>query len=101
AELIYDTETVETAVWDALQEVMDPEIPVLSVIDLGIIPQIEVTENAIKVYLTPTFSGCPAIQFMQKNIVDKLNEKLPGYPVEVKVDFTRQWSSNLITEKGR
>jgi ring-1,2-phenylacetyl-CoA epoxidase subunit PaaD len=93
---------VETLIWELLEEVMDPEIRALSVVDLGIIPQIEVKDNAfITIYLTPTFSGCPAIHVMQKMIRDKILDKLPDYAVEVKVDFERTWNSNLITEKGR
>ncbi len=86
---------------EALDQVMDPEIPMLSVIDLGIIPEIQVKDAFITVFMTPTFSGCPAIHVMQKNISDKIHETWPDYAVEVKVDFERQWSSNLISEKGR
>ncbi len=96
---------VETGktVRETLEHVMDPEIRMLSVIDLGIIPQIDVDEDnaSIIIYMTPTFSGCPAIHIMQTMIKDKVHEVLPDYAVDVKVDFERQWSSNLITEKGR
>ena len=90
-------------VQQALEQVMDPEIRALSVIDLGIIPQIDVDEDnaSIVIFLTPTFSGCPAIHIMQSMIKDKVHEVLPDYSVNVKVDFERQWSSNLITDKGR
>jgi len=95
-------EDVASDVRTALESVMDPEIRALSVIDLGIIPQIDVKDGAfITVYLTPTFSGCPAIHIMQKMIRDRVLESFPNYAVEVKVDFERQWNSNLISDKGR
>jgi len=93
---------IESIIWGALEEVMDPEIPMLSVVDLGIIPEIEVFDDAfIKIYMTPTFSGCPAIHVIQTDIRNKVLEKLPDFAVEVKVDFERTWNSNLISDKGR
>ena len=59
----------------ALTEVMDPEIPVLSVIDMGIISAIKINSDGITVSMTPTFVGCPAIDYIKKNIYDKLIEK--------------------------
>ena len=93
----------EKIVREALEQVMDHEIRALSVIDLGIIPEIIVDEDnaLITISMTPTFSGCPAIHIMQDMIKTKVRETLPDYVVEVKVDFERQWSSNLITDKGR
>jgi ring-1,2-phenylacetyl-CoA epoxidase subunit PaaD len=96
-----DTGINEPAIRKLLEEVMDPEIRALSLIDLGIIPLIEVNDVFITVYMTPTFSGCPAIHIMQKNIRDKILEKYPDSVVEVKIDFERQWNTNLITDKGR
>jgi ring-1,2-phenylacetyl-CoA epoxidase subunit PaaD len=91
----------ETSIRALLEQVMDPEIPMLSLIDLGIIPQIDIDEPFIKIYMTPTFSGCPAIHVMQKNIRDKVLEQYPDAVVDVKVDFERQWNSNMISDKGR
>jgi|SRR6185437_6236158 len=102
-DLVQGRVAITESVKEVLQQVMDPEIRMLSVIDLGIIPQIDVDEdNAfITIYMTPTFSGCPAIHIMQDMIKTKVRETLPDFVVEVKVDFERQWNSNLISEKGR
>ncbi|MDQ6762462.1 MAG: iron-sulfur cluster assembly protein, partial [Bacteroidota bacterium] len=59
--------TVEE-IWELMEEVYDPEIPVLSVIDLGIIRDIKIDDNEIKVFITPTYSGCPAMDVIAMNI---------------------------------
>lgn len=104
-----DKESVNTAeqelkekVWKALEEVPDPEIPALSVVDLGIITRVETdAEGKVMVTMTPTFSGCPAVNYMCEEIEKKLAAKLPCHEVEVTVDFKTQWNSNMITDKGR
>ncbi len=92
----------ERLIYEALQAVKDPEIPVISVVDMGIITGVEVDEknNSAVVKMTPTFVGCPAINFMRDN-VKKTVEQLGFDKVEVMVDFEKRWSSNLITETGR
>jgi ring-1,2-phenylacetyl-CoA epoxidase subunit PaaD len=92
----------EAEIWKALEQVPDPEIPPLSVVDLGIITDVEIgADGSIKVTMTPTFSGCPAINFMRQNVEKKVQELLPGQKVEVVVDFKTSWSTNRITDKGR
>lgn len=83
-----------------LDEVKDPEIPVLSLVDLGVITKIEVTDNKVEVSMTPTFSGCPAIDTMSREIVDVLKRHFAG-EVLVRVNFETAWNSNMISEKGR
>jgi ring-1,2-phenylacetyl-CoA epoxidase subunit PaaD len=92
----------EQIILDALYDVKDPEIPVISVVDMGIITDVKVDEdaNAAQVKMTPTFVGCPAINYMQQQI-KKTVEELGYDKVEVIVDFDKRWSSNLISEKGR
>ena len=91
----------EAEIWDALQEVKDPEIPVISVVDMGIITEISILDqNNVQVHMTPTFTGCPAIEVMKKGIKDAV-ENLGDIHCEVVVDFGVTWNSNMITEKGR
>lgn len=94
--------TKEQLVLEALQEVKDPEIPFISVVDMGIITGVIVEEhsNSVVVKMTPTFVGCPAIKHMQQQI-KKTVENLGFNQVEVIVDFEKQWNSNLITDRGR
>ena len=55
-------------VWQALERVMDPEIPVVSVVEMGIIRDVAVTEEGVAVTMTPTFAGCPALDVMRRDI---------------------------------
>jgi ring-1,2-phenylacetyl-CoA epoxidase subunit PaaD len=98
---VSDSSQLEAQVWEALLQVPDPEIPPLSVVDLGIISKVEVSGQNVLVTMTPTFSGCPAIHMIRDNIATKVAELCPGLLVEVLVDFENTWNSNKITEKGR
>ena len=91
----------EEIIRDWLKEVSDPEIPVLSLLDMGIITNIEVSSNGkVRVDMTPTFAGCPAIEYMKSDVIRVLEENGVENP-EVKVSFETQWNSNMISEKGR
>ena len=59
-------------IWDLLNDVFDPEVPVLSVVDLGIVRSVEDVENVIHITITPTYIGCPAMQTIEKDITKKL-----------------------------
>ncbi len=89
------------SVWQALKGVEDPEIPVISVVDLGIITDVTIdAEDTVKVEMTPTFTGCPAIEVMRKGIEKKLKE-LGIEKYEVEVNYKTTWTSNRITEEGK
>ncbi len=93
---------LEKRVWQALEEVKDPEIPAISVVDLGIIIDISATEDGeVTIRMTPTFSGCPALQLIQFQVRKKARETEGVMNAEVQVDFDTQWSSNRISDKGR
>lgn len=84
-----------------LHEVKDPEIPKVSVVELGMITDVAVSEgNKVTVRMTPTFAGCPALDILKSEIKNKILE-LPVSDAEVIVDFDVQWSTDLITEEGR
>lgn len=82
-----------------LASVNDPEIPVLSVLDMGIIREVEEKEDKFILSITPTYSGCPAMD----TIADDLKEamKIAGYHAEVKLVLSPAWTTDWITEKGR
>ncbi|MCU0428152.1 MAG: phenylacetate-CoA oxygenase subunit PaaJ [Candidatus Kapabacteria bacterium] len=91
----------EEKIWKALENVYDPEIPKLSLIDLGVVTDVIVESNdTATVTITPTFAGCPAIHYMQDAIKDSLREIGISKP-EVRVSFEKPWNSNKISEKGR
>lgn len=94
------TQHTEQEIWDALQAVKDPEIPVISVVDLGIITAVQiVNDQEARVTMTPTFVGCPAISFMQQQ-VKKAVEDLGFETVTVNVDFSTPWNSDMVSERG-
>jgi len=87
-------------VLEALQDVKDPEIPTISVVDLGVITGVAIEDdNYVKVTMTPTFSGCPALKIME-NMVKERIEKMNVSGVEVTTNFDTQWNTNMITPKG-
>lgn len=83
-----------------LEEVKDPEIPVLSLVDLGIIRNIDVDGSRVSVVITPTFVGCPALETIKSDIQEKLKEH-GMTEVTVSVSFERPWKSDDISEKGK
>jgi ring-1,2-phenylacetyl-CoA epoxidase subunit PaaD len=85
----------------ALESVCDPEIPTISVVDMGIITDVVVIdENNVRVAMTPTFVGCPAIDVMKNDVLQAV-KGMGVEHVQVDVNFDVPWSTNLVTEKGR
>jgi ring-1,2-phenylacetyl-CoA epoxidase subunit PaaD len=90
----------EKEIWQLLEEVKDPEVPVLSVTDLGIIRSISVTGNHIDVVITPTYSGCPAMDVISMDIRLKLIEK--GFrDISVKQQLSPAWTTDWMSEEGK
>jgi ring-1,2-phenylacetyl-CoA epoxidase subunit PaaD len=86
-------------VWAALHEIPDPEIPVVSLVELGVVKSVEVDGDRVRIEFTPTFMGCPALDAMQRAMVEKV-EQLGAEP-EVRVVLDDSWSTDLITLEGR
>lgn len=87
--------------WDILEKVSDPEIPVLSVIDLGMIRGIEIDQKEqIVVRLTPTYSGCPATDMLKNQIVEAFAEEGFNH-VKVVVDLSEAWTTDWMSESGK
>ena len=87
-------------IYQWLEEVKDPEIPVLSLVDLGVITGIEISGDSIKVEMTPTFVGCPALDMMRNEVIEVLQKKGIKH-VSVEVTFRKPWTSDRISAKGR
>lgn len=92
--------TVLTDVEAALRALPDPEIPVITIADLGILRDVEVDESArrVRVVITPTYSGCPAMTHIHDEVV-RCAERL-GYAAEVQTVLSPPWSTNDLTEQG-
>ncbi|MGE5274266.1 MAG: 1,2-phenylacetyl-CoA epoxidase subunit PaaD [Verrucomicrobiota bacterium] len=86
-------------VWTALAEVEDPEIPVISLVDLGVIRRVDVDGERVHVEFTPTFLGCPALEVMQAQMTAKIEEL--GGEADVEVVADDSWSTDRITPGGR
>lgn len=90
----------EQNLWKILDEVKDPEIPVISLVDLGVVRAVDVRGEKPIITITPTYSGCPAMQVMEDDIAVSL--KMAGIQgFEIKTVLTPAWTTDWITEKGR
>jgi ring-1,2-phenylacetyl-CoA epoxidase subunit PaaD len=83
----------------ALDEVADPEIPAVSIVELGMIETIDVQPSRIRVELLPTFVGCPALELIRDAVAQRL--RAFGRQVEVETSFATPWTSDRITAPGR
>jgi ring-1,2-phenylacetyl-CoA epoxidase subunit PaaD len=89
--------TVER-VWEALAGIPDPELPAVSLVDLGVVRDVEVERDRVRVTFTPTFLGCPAVEVMR----GLMAERIRGLGAEPDVEISSEgWSSDRITEDGR
>lgn len=95
-----DTGPSEPDVQAVLATIPDPEIPVLSVVDLGIVHRVAVHHDRIDVAILPTFVGCPALDVIQATIAERLQERF-GQDVHVETTFEVPWTSDRITAAGR
>lgn len=91
----------EKEVMSWLEQVKDPEIPVISLLDLGVITEVAIEDSEkVRVEMTPTFSGCPAMDYMKNDVERVLTENgIEDY--EVNVSYETQWSSNNISDEGK
>lgn len=92
---------VERRIWDELARLPDPEIPAISVVDLGVIGSVAVDEDRVRVELLPTFVGCPAIGVMQQQIGERIDALGIAPAVEVVVSYDPPWTSDRISPAGR
>jgi ring-1,2-phenylacetyl-CoA epoxidase subunit PaaD len=86
--------------WQRLDQVNDPEIPVLSIWDLGILQDITVEQTGTTVVITPTYSGCPAMREVQKDI-HKVLEPVCGDTLKVQVRLSPAWTTDWMSPQGK
>ena len=105
--MIDELKIQEQKIWKILESVEDPEVPVLSIIDLGIVRKIEIYDAVQKpplggfgVFITPTYTGCPAMDVINMNIRMALLEK--GYKnFEIKIVLSPAWTTDWMSEAGK
>ena len=90
---------IDKRLMHALQQVSDPEIPVLTVLDMGVVRSATIEDGVALVKITPTYSGCPAMDVIADDIKKALREE--GYRSRVELVLSPAWTTDWITEKGR
>ena len=85
-------------IWEYLEKVSDPEIPVLSIVDLGIVRNVEIENELCTVTITPTYSGCPAMHTIEQEILTTLS---PIIKTEVKSTLAPAWTTDWMSENGK
>ncbi|WP_087132423.1 1,2-phenylacetyl-CoA epoxidase subunit PaaD [Microbacterium esteraromaticum] len=91
---------LEAELWDLAATVVDPEVPVLTIEDLGVLRSVSTDGSSVRVQITPTYSGCPAIDAMRDDIVSTLTAH--GHPdVTVDVVLSPAWTTDWLSDAGR
>ena len=93
------SKTLEAAAWEMLEQIPDPEIPVLSIVDLGIVRSVKVDGNKVTVGIAPTYSGCPATEVIEDSVVRSLQSDGIS-SVSIQRVLSPPWTSDWITDRG-
>ena len=97
--MVNTSANTNTAIWPILETVMDPEVPVLSVVDLGVIRAVTVDDKQVTVTITPTYTGCPAMDMIAMQI--RMALMAAGYEPIIKTILSPAWTTDWMTEKGK
>ena len=91
----------ERRIWDELARIADPEIPAISLVDLGVIGSVAVDEERARIEILPTFVGCPAVEVMRSEVSERIGALGVADRVDVEITFQPPWTSERISEAGR
>jgi ring-1,2-phenylacetyl-CoA epoxidase subunit PaaD len=91
--------TIDSELYDILNAVSDPEIPVLSIVQMGVVRAARIGDHGVEVTITPTYSGCPAMDVIGDDIRKALKDA--GYESKVKLVLSPAWTTDWITPDGR
>ena len=97
--MVAEKQHIDKILIPILEQVSDPEIPVLSIMDMGVVRSAIIENNIVKVQITPTYSGCPAMDFIGDDIKAAL--KTAGYNSEIELILSPAWTTDWITPRGR
>jgi len=89
-------------IWELLEKISDPEIPAISIVELGIIREVQFRDDQVHITITPTYSGCPAISFIKEEIVRTLKQnKIIDYQINTTLSppWTTDWMSDKVKAK--
>jgi len=97
--VVQDLQNIPIDIQEALVKTTDPEIPVLSIMDMGVVREVSLEGKQVSVKITPTYSGCPAMDTIAADI--KMAVEKLGYEAKVKLVLAPAWTTDWITENGR
>lgn len=97
--MISTEQHIDDKLMPILVQISDPEIPVLTIIDMGVVRSAVIENDLVKIQITPTYSGCPAMDVIEEDINKALLEA--GYQSEVELILSPAWTTDWITPKGR
>lgn len=89
----------ESEIWQLLEQVCDPEVPVLTIVDLGIIREVQIREDLVEIKITPTYSGCPAMHVIEVDI--RILMSSHHIPVKIITVLHPAWTTDWMSEKGK
>ena len=98
SERMNDQHLIQKA-WEILSEVPDPEIPMINIVDLGMVGNVQADNGSLRIELLPTFIGCPAVEVIHASVTARLAES--GMQADVSFSYDPPWTSDRITESGR
>ena len=93
------TTHIDQKLFEILESVSDPEIPVLSIMEMGVVRSANIVNGIVEIEITPTYSGCPAMDVIAEDIISAFKEK--GYKAKVDLILSPAWTTDWITLKGR
>lgn len=89
----------KTRIWDLLESISDPEIPVLSIVDLGVVREVHDLDGKFRIDITPTYSGCPAMNMIEAEIRAVMAEN--GIEADVKLVLSPAWTTDWMSDNGK
>ena len=98
--MVSDTEISKKNIWQILETVVDPEVPVLTITDLGIVRDVRISGSEVEIVITPTYTGCPAMDMIAMNIRLALLEH--GYQnIKITSFLSPVWTTDWMSEDGK
>ena len=96
----YTLKYTKEQVWGFLSEIPDPEIPVITIEELGVLREVEITPITVIITITPTYTGCPAMKMFEDDIITALNQKGIAN-VELKMIYSPAWTTDWMTDEAK
>lgn len=87
------------AIWQLLDSIPDPEVPAISIVELGVVREINLEGSTVEVVMTPTYSGCPAMKMMEEAVKEKLSAE--GYQVGIRIIYKPAWTTEWLSDETR